>query len=60
MGYALKYDLSLPPCEFENFIYELYPNRDSNPPFNVFYGHVGDGNVHFNIVFETKEKLKEE
>jgi len=29
-------------------------------PLNSFYGHVGDGNMHFNIVYDSYEKLKKD
>jgi D-2-hydroxyglutarate dehydrogenase len=58
MGYVLKYDLSIPPNKFEWFLNEIYPNREG--PYNVFYGHVGDGNVHINIVLDSLEALHNE
>ena len=29
-------------------------------PINFIYGHVGDGNLHFNLIFDTYEQLKKE
>jgi len=60
MGVVLKYDLSMPPTEFENFVFQIFPNRMTEGPLNSFYGHVGDGNMHFNIVYDTYEKLKKD
>jgi len=60
MGYVLKYDVSLPPTHFESFMDKVCPNRREQQPYTIFYGHVGDGNVHINIVFESLEKLKQE
>jgi D-2-hydroxyglutarate dehydrogenase len=60
MGYVLKYDISLPPSEFETFMDLVCPKRKENNPYTVYYGHVGDGNVHINIVFESLEELYRE
>lgn len=60
MGVVLKYDISLPPSLFEKFVFEIYPNRITEGPLNSFYGHVGDGNMHYNIVFDSYEHLKRE
>lgn len=45
---------------FEKFVFEIYPNRITEGPLNSFYGHVGDGNMHYNIVFDSYEHLKRE
>ncbi|CAD8126344.1 unnamed protein product [Paramecium sonneborni] len=58
MGYVLKYDVSIPPDKFEWLVNQVYPQREG--PFHVYYGHVGDGNVHINIVFESLEHLHKE
>ncbi|CAD8111267.1 unnamed protein product [Paramecium primaurelia] len=58
MGYVLKYDVSIPPDKFEWLVNQIYPKREG--PFHVYYGHVGDGNVHINIVFEQLEDLHKE
>lgn len=60
MGLVLKYDISLPPSEFENFVLQIHPNRKTEGPFDSFYGHVGDGNMHYNLIFDTYEDLKRE
>lgn len=60
MGVVLKYDISLPPSKFEKFVFEIYPERMTQAPLNSFYGHVGDGNMHYNLVFDTYEELKRE
>ena len=51
---------SMPPTEFENFVFQIFPNRMTEGPLNSFYGHVGDGNMHFNIVYDSYEKLKKD
>ncbi|CAD8213475.1 unnamed protein product [Paramecium octaurelia] len=58
MGYVLKYDVSIPPDKFEWLVNQIYPKREG--PFHVYYGHVGDGNVHINIVFESLSELHKE
>lgn len=29
-------------------------------PYNAFYGHLGDGNIHYNIIFESVEEMHKE
>lgn len=58
MGYVLKYDVSIPPEKFEWLVNQIYPSRVG--PFHVFYGHVGDGNVHINIVLNSLNELHDE
>ena len=48
----------MPPHLFESFVQQIFPNRATQGPLNSFYGHVGDGNMHFNIVYENHEQLK--
>lgn len=56
LGVVLKYDLSIPPEKFESFANQIFENRSE--VLNVYYGHVGDGNIHYNIVFKDLEELK--
>jgi len=53
-GPVLKYDISLPPSKFEEFAKLIYPNREKDESPDFFFGHVGDGNMHYNIVFQSK------
>jgi len=48
----------MPPEEFENFVMTMFPKRLTEPPLTAFYGHVGDGNMHFNVIFNTHDELK--
>lgn len=50
-GYAIKYDISLPISEVSNFI---KTNYNTLKKFNlensiIIFGHLGDGNLHYNI-----------
>lgn len=59
-GKVLKYDLSLPPAQFENYMDNTFPNRNNQGcEFTTFYGHIGDGNIHINVLFENHQKLRE-
>jgi len=63
-GYIYKYDISLPVGDFQDFIAEMKGRiRDHPTAQMVTWGHVADGNMHFNVVtpgsHELDEALKE-
>ncbi|CAD8208753.1 unnamed protein product [Paramecium pentaurelia] len=58
MGHVLTYDLSIPPDKFEWFAEQVYYGRKG--PYNAFYGHLGDGNIHYNIIFESVDEMHKE
>ncbi|XP_026464711.1 D-2-hydroxyglutarate dehydrogenase, mitochondrial-like [Ctenocephalides felis] len=49
LGYTLKYDVSLPLKYFYSVVPEIQ-NRIGSEGHAFGYGHVGDGNIHLNIV----------
>jgi FAD/FMN-containing dehydrogenase len=50
-GYILKYDISLPIPDFPDFIAEMKERIRGHPRAQVVnWGHVVDGNLHFNVV----------
>ena len=61
-GIAVKHDISLPISNIEDFIqtnqeniFQHYPDAQI-----IIFGHLGDGNLHYNIQFKTRsiEELK--
>ncbi len=50
-GFALRYDLSLPISALANFLVECETQLSKSWPEvgTVVFGHVGDGNLHFNL-----------
>lgn len=65
-GYTLKYDISLPAKDFYKIVEEtreVIKNSDlsqsvKDSVVSMGYGHIGDGNLHFNISlpgYEDKE-----
>jgi D-2-hydroxyglutarate dehydrogenase len=48
-GYTYKYDISLPVAEFQDFIEEMKEHLQSFHVVNGNWGHVLDGNLHFNV-----------
>jgi len=50
-GYTYKYDLSLPDSQFDEFIDEMRErlSDDDVTVVNANWGHVLDGNLHFNV-----------
>jgi FAD/FMN-containing dehydrogenase len=56
-GFAVKHDISLPISKIEDFIYQngrklknYYPEASI-----VVFGHLGDGNLHYNVQFLNKD-----
>ena len=47
-GYGYKYDVSLPVGQFENFCQEM-ESRLNGRAMQTNWGHVVDGNLHFNV-----------
>jgi FAD/FMN-containing dehydrogenase len=68
-GYGYKYDLSLPVAEFADFSQEVQDHcrkilhsSDAAKLWNGSWGHILDGNIHFNITtpghFECNETVR--
>ncbi|CAD8209169.1 unnamed protein product [Paramecium pentaurelia] len=55
MGQVLTYDLCIAPDKFEQFAEQVYYGREG--PYNAYYGHLGDGDINYNIVFESVEEM---
>jgi len=49
LGYGYKYDLSLPISEFDDFIRTMQERLQGWNVINTNWGHVLDGNLHFNV-----------
>ncbi|XP_006902994.1 PREDICTED: d-2-hydroxyglutarate dehydrogenase, mitochondrial [Elephantulus edwardii] len=52
-GYTYKYDISLPVERLYDIVMELRARLGSSAKAVVGYGHLGDGNLHLNVVAET-------
>ncbi|UYV82982.1 D2HGDH [Cordylochernes scorpioides] len=48
-GYCYKYDISLPLLKFYDIVEEMKKHVGDKVTRCCGYGHVGDGNIHFNI-----------
>jgi FAD/FMN-containing dehydrogenase len=64
-GYIYKYDLSMPISDFDDLIAEMRQRLSDHPTALVVnWGHVIDGNLHFNVVtpgiFDKDEALLEQ
>jgi len=59
-GYCFKYDISLPLPQYYTFV-EIMQERLANiTTRTVGYGHVGDGNLHFNVTCpEFSQEVKQ-
>eukprot|EP01121_Diplochlamys_sp_Union-15-3_P016426 TRINITY_DN5576_c0_g1_i1.p1 TRINITY_DN5576_c0_g1~~TRINITY_DN5576_c0_g1_i1.p1 ORF type:complete len:492 (-),score=89.37 TRINITY_DN5576_c0_g1_i1:7-1482(-) len=53
-GYTYKYDVSLPSDYFYDLVDQMKDRLDPSEATVVGYGHMGDGNLHLNVI--TKEK----
>jgi len=54
-GYTYKYDVSLPGSRFDDFIDEMkerLAGLNNNNVVNTNWGHILDGNLHFNVTTE--------
>lgn len=62
LGCNYKYDISLPVNEFEDFILEMKTKRldalDNISVVNANWGHILDGNLHYNVV--TKDHFNKQ
>ncbi|RPF80921.1 MAG: FAD-binding oxidoreductase [Rhodothermaceae bacterium TMED105] len=58
LGPTLKHDISLPLSQLSSFIQELDPKLMNLHPklFAPFFGHVGDGNVHYNVMHQQQDQ----
>jgi len=60
-GYTYKYDVSLPGSRFDSFIDEMNERLDGLDVLNTNWGHILDGNLHFNVTtvgrFEVDDKV---
>jgi FAD/FMN-containing dehydrogenase len=61
LGYNHKNDIALPIAELESFVADFIPFMKTNyPEFRVFlFGHIGDGNLHINILKPDSLSLDE-
>ncbi|CAD8112224.1 unnamed protein product [Paramecium primaurelia] len=55
MGQVLTYDLCIVPVKFEQFAEQVYYGREGS--YNAYYGHIGDGDINYNIVLENVEEM---
>ena len=62
-GVAIKHDIAIPLNQISSFINKNIQNLDKNdalskiPHKKIIFGHLGDGNLHYNIQFFTHDKL---
>ncbi|KAG9007220.1 hypothetical protein FRB93_008043 [Tulasnella sp. JGI-2019a] len=59
-GKVYKYDVSVPPAEFVNVTNKVRERVSGHVKEVVGYGHVGDGNLHINVVADSYSKELEE
>ncbi|KAG8858407.1 hypothetical protein FRB96_005292 [Tulasnella sp. 330] len=59
-GKVYKYDVSVPPAEFVNVTNKVREKVKGHVKEVVGYGHVGDGNLHINVIAEKYSKELEE
>lgn len=57
-GIAIKHDISLPISQIENFIQQNQINFQKHYPNAqiIVFGHLGDGNLHYNIQLGSNEE----
>jgi FAD/FMN-containing dehydrogenase len=57
-GLAVKHDISLPISKIEQFIWLNEENIKSHYPDAqiIIFGHLGDGNLHYNVQLKTAEE----
>lgn len=53
MGAVLQYDISLPQSEMYSLVEEMRARCSGHALCTVGYGHLGDGNLHLNVVGST-------
>jgi FAD/FMN-containing dehydrogenase len=62
-GYGYKYDVSLPLPEFVHFIDEMRSRLQGLNTLNANWGHIVDGNLHFNVttpgLFQVDESVSD-
>lgn len=58
LGPTIKHDISLPLSRLSSFIQELDPKLKILHPklFAPYFGHVGDGNVHYNVMHQHQDQ----
>uniref|UniRef100_A0AAY5EH93 D-2-hydroxyglutarate dehydrogenase, mitochondrial n=1 Tax=Electrophorus electricus TaxID=8005 RepID=A0AAY5EH93_ELEEL len=54
-GYTYKYDISLPVEKIYDLVTDMKEHLGSRAKNVVGYGHVGDGNLHLNVISPTKD-----
>jgi FAD/FMN-containing dehydrogenase len=56
-GYTYKYDVSLPGSRFDDFIEEMKERLAGLDVVNTNWGHILDGNLHFNVTTVGQFKM---
>eukprot|EP01028_Stygiella_incarcerata_P007944 TRINITY_DN331_c2_g1_i6.p1 TRINITY_DN331_c2_g1~~TRINITY_DN331_c2_g1_i6.p1 ORF type:complete len:456 (+),score=124.53 TRINITY_DN331_c2_g1_i6:184-1551(+) len=59
-GAVYKYDVSLPQSRMYDLVEDIRKRVGSQSLITCGYGHIGDGNLHLNVVFPSFEKKHEE
>ncbi|GAX10681.1 hypothetical protein FisN_14Lh192 [Fistulifera solaris] len=67
LGYTYKYDVSLPIAQFQDWIQEMRLERlgplarnESSSLVNANWGHILDGNLHFNVTTIGKREVQKD